>query len=85
MNVSLPPSLKNWVEKQVDSGGYGTASEFIRDMLRKARVQEVQTRVDKMLLEAIDSETVEMNDKDWTEIRATARSHAKQVRRQKSK
>ena len=86
MNVSLPPNLKEWVEDQVDSGGYGTASEFIRDMLRQSRVRQFQSRVDRMLLEAIESgESVEMTDKDWDEIRSTARAQAKRIRRRKSR
>jgi len=35
MNVSLPDSLKAWVESQTESGTYGNASEYIRDLIRK--------------------------------------------------
>jgi antitoxin ParD1/3/4 len=35
MNVSLPESLKDFVDEQVSRGGYGTSSEYVRDLIRK--------------------------------------------------
>lgn len=35
MNISLPDSLKAFVDKQVSQGGYGTSSEYVRELIRK--------------------------------------------------
>ena len=35
MNISLPDSLKDFIDQQVDQRGYGTSSEYIRDLIRK--------------------------------------------------
>lgn len=35
MNVSLPEPMKAWVERQAESGRYGNASDYIRDLIRK--------------------------------------------------
>jgi antitoxin ParD1/3/4 len=35
MNISLPDSLKAFVEQQVAQGGYGTSSEYVRELIRK--------------------------------------------------
>jgi antitoxin ParD1/3/4 len=35
MNISLPDSLKAFVEQQVARGGYGTSSEYVRQLIRK--------------------------------------------------
>jgi antitoxin ParD1/3/4 len=35
MNVSLPQSLKSFVDQQVEQRGYGTSSEYIRELIRK--------------------------------------------------
>jgi antitoxin ParD1/3/4 len=35
MNISLPGPLKEWIEEQVASGGYSTASEYVREVLRR--------------------------------------------------
>lgn len=34
MNVSLPDSMRQWVEAQVKSGQYANASDYIRDLIR---------------------------------------------------
>ena len=35
MNISLPDSLKDFVDKQVTERGYGTSSEYVRELIRK--------------------------------------------------
>ena len=35
MNISLPDSLKNFVDEQVSQRGYGTSSEYVRELIRK--------------------------------------------------
>ncbi len=35
MNVSLPDPMKAWVERQAESGRYGNASDYVRDLIRK--------------------------------------------------
>ena len=37
MNISLPDSLKTFVDEQVSQGGYGTSSEYVRELIRKDR------------------------------------------------
>lgn len=35
MNISLPDSLKSFVDEQVSKGAYGTSSEYVRELIRK--------------------------------------------------
>ena len=35
MNVSLPDTLKSFVDEQVNQGSYGTSSEYVRELIRK--------------------------------------------------
>lgn len=35
MNISLPESLKSFVDQQVSERGYGTSSEYVRELIRK--------------------------------------------------
>lgn len=35
MNISLPNSLKDFVDEQVNRRGYGTSSEYVRELIRK--------------------------------------------------
>jgi len=35
MNISLPDSLKAYVDEQVTGRGFGTSSEYVRELIRK--------------------------------------------------
>ena len=35
MNISLPDTLKAFVDEQVSQRGYGTSSEYIRELIRR--------------------------------------------------
>ncbi|WP_454254756.1 type II toxin-antitoxin system ParD family antitoxin [Pseudomonas sp. Marseille-Q8238] len=35
MNISLPDALKTFVDDQVSTRGYGTSSEYVRELIRK--------------------------------------------------
>ncbi len=52
MNISLPEPLKEWVEKQIAEGGFGTASEFIRQLLREEQQRRARIAIEEKLEEA---------------------------------
>jgi antitoxin ParD1/3/4 len=52
MNVSLPDELKDFVEAQVADKGYGTSSEYVRELIRKDRDRQ---QVRGLLLEGARS------------------------------
>jgi antitoxin ParD1/3/4 len=35
MNISLPDSLKSFVDEQVEARGFGTSSEYVRELIRR--------------------------------------------------
>jgi len=35
MNISLPDALKAFVDTQVSERGYGTSSEYVRELIRR--------------------------------------------------
>jgi antitoxin ParD1/3/4 len=43
MNVSLPDAMKSFVDEQVVERGYGTSSEYVRQLIRKDQ-QRLQLR-----------------------------------------
>jgi antitoxin ParD1/3/4 len=52
MNISLPDTLKAYVDEQVSARGYGTSSEYVRELIRKD--QSIQ-RLREMLLDGAGS------------------------------
>jgi len=55
MNISLPESMKEWVDEQIRRRGYGTASEFVRQLLREERERQIRDQINTTLLESLDS------------------------------
>jgi antitoxin ParD1/3/4 len=35
MNISMPPALKSWIDSRVAEGRYSSASDFMRDLVRR--------------------------------------------------
>lgn len=35
MNISLPATLKSFVDEQISQGCYGTSSEYVRELIRR--------------------------------------------------
>lgn len=52
MNISLPDALKSFVDEQVISRGYGTSSEYVRELIREDRDRQ---RLRAMLLDGAGS------------------------------
>lgn len=52
MNISLPDSLKSFVDEQVSRRGYGTSSEYVRELIRK---DQDRARLRALLLEGAES------------------------------
>lgn len=70
MNVSLPEPLKKFVEGEVAEGGYTSASEFVRELLRKAQKRKAEhARLEKLLVEGLNSDPIEMDSEELADIR----------------
>ena len=65
VTISLPESLKQFVDAQVASKGYGNVSEYFRGLLREAQQKEADARLEALLLEGLASESIPLNDEFW--------------------
>jgi antitoxin ParD1/3/4 len=63
LNVSIPEPLKAYVEAQVDSGDYGTPSEYVRDLILDDRDRRL-TRLEDRLLENLKSKPIDFSDEE---------------------
>ena len=72
MNISLPDSLKAFVDEQVATRHYGTSSEYIRELIRKDHdLQQMR----KLLVEGAESSQTGVADDDYFDsLRARARN-----------
>lgn len=73
MNISLPDPLRAFVEDQVSSGSYGTASEYLRELIRQDQARKADARLQTLLLEGLQSPTALLNDEEWAQMRQEVR------------
>lgn len=73
MNISLPDELKAFVDEQVATRAYGSASEYVRELLRRER-DAAQLRA--LLLEGLASGPGRVADEGYfDELRERIRQH----------
>jgi len=61
VTISLPESLKEFVDSQLDAKGYGNVSEYFRGLLREAKAKEEEARLEALLLEGLASKRLPLN------------------------
>lgn len=49
LNISLPESMKEFVEAEVARGGYSTPSEYVRELIREAQRRKAGKRENRLL------------------------------------
>ncbi len=74
MNVSLPDPLKQFVEEQVSERGYGTSSEFVRELIRR---EQARQQLRAMIVEGMSSGSgPELDDSYFARLRERVRGAA---------
>jgi antitoxin ParD1/3/4 len=73
MNVSLPDELKSFVDQRVDHGGFGSTSEYVRELIRRDRERE---RLRDLMLDGAASPPGPLADPNYFgSLRAHVHSH----------
>jgi antitoxin ParD1/3/4 len=71
MNISLPESMRSYIDEQIEQGGYGTASEYVRALIREDQKRRAQERLEALLLEGLDSgPPIEVTPEYWVKKKA---------------
>jgi len=70
LNISLPESMKSFVDGQVSQGGYSSSSEYVRALIRKEQEERSRAALEAELLAGLASgPSSEMTAKDWAGLR----------------
>ena len=71
MNISIPDEMKAFVEEQTAKKGFGTVSEYMRDLIRGVQLRQAERqRVDALLLAGLESgPATPLTPEDWESIR----------------
>jgi len=56
MNISLPETLRSFVDSQVTEGDYTSSSEYVRELLRK---EQDRVHLRRLILDGMESELID--------------------------
>ena len=77
VTISLPESLKAFIDRQLATKGYGNVSEYFRSLLREAQKGEEDSRLEALLLEGLGSGAdIPLTQEFWKDLKAEARDIA---------
>ena len=68
MTISLPDPMKDWIETRIKQGEYASASDYVRDLVRRDRghmerpeltIEDLRRIVDESRLSGVSNKTFE--------------------------
>ena len=77
VTISLPESLKEFVDHQLAKKGYGNVSEYFRTLLRAAQEADEEARLEVLLVEGLaGGDDLPLTPQFWKELKTEARQIA---------
>jgi antitoxin ParD1/3/4 len=73
MNISLPETLRDFVDQRVAEGAFASASDYVRALIRDDRAKRAKASLEAKLLEGLASPLEEATDEYWKRLEADAR------------
>lgn len=84
VTISVPESLKTFVEEQIATKGYGNVSEYFRTLLRQAQAKEEDEKLEALLIEGLTSgKDIPLSKEFWGELKAEAAALARKHKARK--
>lgn len=73
VTISMPESLKQFLDREVETKGYGNVSEYVRGLLRQAQAKDADARLEGLLLEGLAAgEDIPLTPSFWQELKTDA-------------
>lgn len=73
VTISMPESLKHFLDREVETKGYGNVSEYLRSLLREAQAKDADARLQALLLEGLVSgEEIPLTPNFWCQLKDDA-------------
>ncbi len=69
MNISLPDSLKGFIQDRMTQSEFSNVSDYIRALIRQDREIYLQKNLEQLLLEGMESGKSEpVNEQFWNDL-----------------
>jgi antitoxin ParD1/3/4 len=90
VTISMPESLRKFVDAQIERKGFGNVSEYFRALVREQQAKEADAQLEALLLEGLESgEDIVVTPGFWEDLKAEAASllkkHPPKIRRRRKR
>ena len=87
VTISLPESLRTFIDEQLATKGYGNVSEYFRSLLREAQQQQEDAQLEALLVKglATGGKDIPLTRGFWKELKVEAMDLAKKHQGRKTK
>jgi antitoxin ParD1/3/4 len=90
VTISMPESLRKFVDVQMKRRGFGNVSEYFRALVREQQAKEADSQLEELLLEGLKSGgDIEITPEFWKDLKAEAavllKKHPPKLRRRRKK
>ena len=81
LNISLPDSMRKFVDRLVARGECSTASEYVRQLIREDQRRRFEEEIEMKLLESLREKAEPLTEATWRSIRQDGRKILKSLKR----
>ncbi len=74
LNISMPASMREWINAQIEAGEYANASDYLRDLIRHD-----QRERDRVRMALIEGELSGPSDRSIADIRRQSKRRLKRA------
>ena len=78
VTISMPESLKEFVDSQLAAKGFGNVSEYFRSLVREAQAKEEEARLEALLLEGLATARLPADKEFWARLDSKAEAILRQ-------
>lgn len=84
VTISLPETLKTFIDEQLATKGFGNVSEYFRSLLREAQERDEEARLETLLIEGLSTgDDISLTRAFWKDLKSEALDLAKKHHGQK--
>lgn len=82
IHISLPESLKEYMDERVTEEHYATLSDYIRALVREDQKRRTEERLEKLLLEGLESgRGATLGSEEWKQFKQKVLARARERKR----
>jgi antitoxin ParD1/3/4 len=71
LNIAVPESARDFIERQVAAGGFADADQYILSLIEADRRNRLRSQIEAEVIRGLASPSAPLDDAEWDDIRQT--------------